>query len=325
MAALGEHHDGPIGCFGDGEHRAAPITVATFASAYRNMARLGDHFGLIVIDEVHHFGGGFHDDALEMSIAPLRLGLTATPPPPGPRRDRIATLVGPTVCELAIGDLAGDHLAPFDRLVMRMHLDPDERREYESLTAVYRRAARIFSGNHLDATWKDFLRDAARTDDGRLGIAAWRRAGRLLAFPRCKQRALALLLARHRAQKTLVFVADNETAYAVAREHFIMPLTCDIGRTERQDVLERFRAGTLRALVSAQVLNEGLDVPDAEVGIVVAGRMGQREHVQRVGRLLRPAPGKRALIYELVIDRTSEVAQAARRAEGLASRRRSAA
>jgi superfamily II DNA or RNA helicase len=47
--------------------------------------------------------------------------------------------------------------------------------------------------------------------------------------------------------------------------------------------------------------------------------------VQRVGRLLRPAPGKRALIYELVIDRTSEVAQAARRAEGLASRRRSAA
>ena len=101
-------------------------------------------------------------------------------------------------------------------------------------------------------------------------------------------RRLALLLGHHRAQRTLVFVADNQTAYTVAREHLVMPLTCDIGRTERQEVLDRFRAGSLRALVSAQVLNEGIDVPDAEVGIVVAGRMGEREHVQRVGRLLRP-------------------------------------
>ena len=51
-----------------------------------------------------------------------------------------------------------------------------------------------------------------------------------------------------------------------------MPFTCDIGRAERMDVLDRFRAGGLRALVSAQVLNEGLDVPDAEVGIVMGGR-----------------------------------------------------
>jgi superfamily II DNA or RNA helicase len=169
------------------------------------------------------------------------------------------------------------------------------------------------------------LREAARTDEGRLGISAWRRASRLLAYPRCKQRALELLLARHHRHKTLIFVADNETAYAVARQHFIMPLTCDIGRSERLSVLERFRSGALRALVSAQVLNEGLDVPDAEVGIIVAGRRGQREHVQRVGRLLRPAEGKRALVYELVVDRSSELGQAARRGEGLASGRRSAA
>jgi superfamily II DNA or RNA helicase len=324
-AVLGEHGCAPVGCLGDGERQVGSITVATFASAFRNMARLGDHFGLLVVDEVHHFGGGLFDDALEMSIAPVRLGLTATLPPPGPRRERLAVLVGPTVFELGIGDLAGDHLAPFHRLVMRMRLDPDERREYEALTAIYRRAARAFSGNHLDATWSDFLREAARTDQGRIGIAAWRRASRLLAYPRCKQRALALLLGRHRGQKTLVFVANNETAYAVAREHLIMPLTCDIGRTERLDVLERFRAGTLRALVSAQVLNEGLDVPDAEVGIIVAGRMGEREHVQRVGRLLRPAQGKRALVYELVIERSSEVLQAQRRAEGLVTRRRFAA
>ena len=63
-----------------------------------------------------------------------------------------------------------------------------------------------------------------------------------------------------------------------------MPLTCDIGRPERDDVLERFRRGDLRALVSARVLNEGLDVPDADVAIVVGGALGEREHVQRIGR-----------------------------------------
>ena len=78
-------------------------------------------------------------------------------------------------------------------------------------------------------------------------------------------------------------------------------------------------------MVSAQVLNEGIDVPAAEVAIVVAGRMGAREHVQRVGRLLRPGVGKRAVVYELVIAQSSEVWQAQRRAERLVVRSRSAA
>ena len=156
-------------------------------------------------------------------------------------------------------------------------------------------------------------------------MAAWRRARRLLAYPRCKRQALAALLARHRGQRLLVFVPDNETAYAIAREHLIMPFTCDIGRAERMDVLDRFRAGGLRALVSAQVLNEGLDVPDAEVGIVVGGRFGEREHLQRVGRVLRPHDGKRAVVYELVVADTSDVAQARRRGQRLAARGRAAA
>jgi superfamily II DNA or RNA helicase len=77
--------------------------------------------------------------------------------------------------------------------------------------------------------------------------------------------------------------------------------------------------------VSAQVLNEGLDVPDAEVGIVVAGRFGEREHVQRVGRLLRPGQGKRAIVYELVIGHSSEAREAERRGRRLAAGSRSAA
>ena len=228
------------------------------------------------------------------------------------------------VFERSVHQLAG-YLAPLERITWRLALEPDERREYDALRDVYRRAWNAFLGNHLGASWEEFLRHASQTDDGRRGIAAWRRARRLLAFPRRKREALALLLARHRDQKALVFVADNATAYAVARDHLIMPLTCDIGRRERVDVLARFGTGALRALVSAQVLNEGLDVPDAEIGIVVAGRLGEREHAQRVGRLLRPGDGKRAVVYELVVGSSSETRAAERRWERLAAPGRSAA
>src|SRR5205085_1488453 len=126
------------------------------------------------------------------------------------------------------------------------------------------------------------------------------RSRRLVAFPRAKRAALARLLGAHRDARTLVFVGDNQTAYAVAREHLLMPLTCDIDRKERERALALFREGKLRALVSSQVLNEGLDVPEADVAIIVAGTRGTREHVQRFGRVLRPREGKKAIVYELV-------------------------
>ena len=325
LTALAAIWDGPIGRFGDGERELGPLTVSTYAAAYRHMARIGDRFGLLIVDEAHHFGSGAQDEILEMSIAPLRLGLTATPREPGPEAARLTALLGPVVFERSISELTGPYLAPLERIAWHLPLDPEERREYDALRAVYREAWNAFLGNHLDASWEDFLHHAAHTDEGRRGVAAWRRARRLLAFPRRKREALALLLARHRRDRTLVFVADNETAYAIAREHLIMPLTCDIGRRERQDALARFRSGELRALVSAQVLNEGLDVPDAGVGIVVAGRLGEREHVQRVGRLLRPAEGKRAIVYELIVGHSTEARDAERRARRLAAANRPAA
>src|SRR2546425_1062796 len=51
------------------------------------------------------------------------------------------------------------------------------------------------------------------------------------------------------------------------------------------------------------------------------GLLGEREHVQRVGRLLRPSEGKRAVVYERVTRNTIEVGQARRRRQGLVTRR----
>jgi superfamily II DNA or RNA helicase len=317
IAAVYTH---PVGCHGDGRHDVRPVTVATYESAYRHMDRLGARFGLLIVDEVHHFGCGFRDEALEMTLANARLGLTATPPRDAAHTTRLAELVGPTVYELAIGDLTGRFLASFDTVVLHLDLTACERTRYAALSQTFASTLAALLRTVPHAVWADVLRAAAQTADGRRALAAWHEARRLLALTDAKRRALQALLHRHRDARVLVFTADNTSAYAIAREHLIMPLTCDIGRPERDAVLDAFRRGRLRALVSSRVLNEGLDVPDADIGVVVGGALGEREHVQRVGRLLRPNPGKRALVYELVTRHTIEVSQAWRRRQGLVGR-----
>jgi superfamily II DNA or RNA helicase len=306
------------GQLGDGEHRIGTVTVATFESAWRHMHRLGNQFGLLVVDEAHHFGTGLRDEALDMCTAPWRLGLTATKPA-GRAATRLDELVGRVVYELRIDELAGEFLAPFETVVLHLDLTEAERDEYESLMATFGDAMRRFKRFAPNATWDEFAKAAGQTDEGRRAIAAWHHARKLTAFPSAKRAMVGTLLDRHRNSRTIVFTADNSTTYAISRAHLIMPLTCDIKRKERERVLSLFREGKLTALVSAQVLNEGLDVPEAEVGIIVAGSRGEREHVQRVGRVLRPRPGKHALVYELVVRGSTEVGQARKRRNALAA------
>jgi superfamily II DNA or RNA helicase len=316
VRALEEAYSGEVGVLADGARRVRPITVATFESAYRHMHRLGGTFSMLVIDEVHHFGGGQRDELLEMCAASMRLGLTATPPGPEALA-RLEELVGPVAYELRPDDLAGTFLAHYDLIPIRLQLDPVERAAYEQEMRAFRRSARAFLRLSPRGQWRDLVQHLRQDASGRRALAGFRKAREIVAFPEAKRHAVSELLARHRGARILVFTPDNRTAYEVARAHLLMPITCDIGRKERELALSRFRNGELKALVSSRVLNEGLDVPDADVGIVVGGRLGPREHVQRVGRLLRPGPNKRARIYELVIEGTSEMLHARRRRAAL--------
>ena len=72
--------------------------------------------------------------------------------------------------------------------------------------------------------------------------------------------------------------------------------------------------------MTSKVLNEGVDVPEANVAIVVSGSGSVREHVQRLGRVLRKKGDKRAVLYELVTEATSEQYTSQRRREHVAYR-----
>ena len=84
---------------------------------------------------------------------------------------------------------------------------------------------------------------------------------------------------------------------------------------ERKEMLDFFRNGKYPVLISSKVLNEGVDVPEASVGIIVSGSGSIREHVQRLGRILRAGEGKQALLYELISAGTSEESVSQRRRE----------
>ena len=310
---LRKFYEGPIGCLGDGEHHIEAITVATFASARRHMSWLGNRFACVVVDEVHHLGQMLPLECLEMAIAPMRLGLTATLGDTNTLNSSFKTLLGPVIYELSINDLAGQFLAPYERIVLILDLTLTEQEIYTNLAAPFRTWLRQFYVQHPYANWATCIAELQKTTTGRHIFAQWQQSRRLLNFTKAKQKAVGDLLHKHALDKILIFTAENTSAYAIAKHFLVMPLTCEIKRQERARVLELFRTGELRALVSARVLNEGIDIPDADVAIVVGSSQGDREYVQRIGRLLRPHPHKRACVYELVTRATSEVTQAKRR------------
>ncbi len=316
-----EVYDGPLGQIGDGVRLVEQVTLATFESAWRYLDEIGHRFSLLVVDEVHHFGSGARAEALEMCTASARLGLTATPPGASELEAsaRLGELVGPVVCQHSVAELAGTVLAPFDQLSLFVDLEPHERAAYGRARACFLEAFeryRLAGGQD----WRGFAIEAAGSHEGRRAIAAFHEARRIVSLAAQKLELAERLYARAREDggPVLLFTADNRAAYALSRRLLVPAITCEIGRSERAAILERLRDGRLRAVISARVLNEGIDLPEASVGIVVGGSLGAREHVQRVGRLLRPRPGKRALVHEIVVRASFELGYAARRRRALA-------
>jgi superfamily II DNA or RNA helicase len=313
---LTAHFQMPIGLLGGGEHDVQPITVTTYDSAYLHMERYGNRFGLVVFDECHHLPGESYAEAARMCIAPFRLGLTATLERADGREVELEGLLGKVVYSQNIVDLAGAYLAPYDTERVVVELDETERGAYEEARSTYVDFVRqqgISMGSPRG--FSDFIQRASRSEPGRRALRAYRQQRALAFAPGAKIRLLGELLFRHRRDQAIVFTEDNRTAYRISREFLIPIITHQTKLKERSEILSSFEAGRYHALVTSKVLNEGVDVPSANVAIVVSGSGSVMEHVQRLGRILRQKNDKRARLYELVSGKTSETNTSERRRE----------
>jgi len=312
---------GEIGVIGGGEHRRETLTVTTYESAWMHMEHMGARFGTVVFDECHHLPTASHTLAAMQSLAPFRLGLTATPERPDGREADLQELIGATVYRRDIVELSGRWLAEYDVERIVVELTDAERDAYVEARSIYRDFLRR-NGIRVGARggWSDFIMRAARSDWGRQAMDAWRRSKSLSLAAEAKFERLDDLLAAHSGDRMLIFTQTNATAYEIARRFLVPVITHHTKVTERSAILKGLREGTYTAVVTSKVLNEGVDVPEANVAVVVSGSGSVREHVQRLGRVLRPREGKRAILYELVAEDTAELFTSTRRRDHIAYR-----
>jgi superfamily II DNA or RNA helicase len=299
--------DVPVGLLGGGYHEIEPLTVTTYDSAHIHLERWGHRFGLLVFDEVHHLPGPTYMASAIGSLAPFRLGLTATPERTDGGEALLGSLVGPIVYRREIKELAGDFLADYRTERLYVELTEEEAAAYQQARDHYRQfcADRGISMGGANG-WGRFIQETSRSREGRAAFLAYREQRRLALAAPAKLQLLERLLDRHRQDRILIFTYDNATVYEIARRYLVPAITHQTKTKERKAILEGFQSGELNVIVTSRVLNEGVDVPAASVGIVLSGTSTVTEHVQRLGRLLRKHRDKQALLIEVVTRGTVE-------------------
>ena len=296
-----------VGLLGGGYYDIQPLTVTTYDSAYLNMDRLGNRFGFIVFDECHHLPGPTYGLAATCAIAPFRLGLTATPERADNAHTHLDQLIGPIVYRREITQLRGQYLADYRVMTLYVHLSDEDRSRYEQAREIYRGFVRDAGIDMRQPNgWSQFIYVAHRSRRGPRGVPRLSRAAPARPGgagqaqpPRPPARA-----AQRRPRADL---HPRQRDGLHHRPPIPGPVITHQTKTkERREVLLRFNAGTYPIVATSRVLNEGVNVPEANVAIVLSGSGSVREHVQRLGRVLRKAGDKEAVLYEVITRDTVE-------------------
>ncbi len=306
-AVLLKFLDAEIGLWGGGYNETQPITVSTYDSALLHVNSRGNQFGLIIFDECHRLPGDQYQFLALSSLAPFRLGLTATPERADGKESRLYFLSGSLCYRANIHDLTGKTLAPYEVFTIEVDMNMEEREAYEEANAEY---LNFLQTEQISLSgprgWQNFLYRASRTPEGRSAFKAWMRQKKLSQASAAKDEKVWEFLQQHRGDRIIIFTQDNEMAYRIGKQFHLPVITHQTRLKEREAFLSAFRNGQYAILVTSKVLNEGVDVPEANVAIIVSGSGSVREHVQRLGRILRARPGKKAILYELISTETRE-------------------
>jgi superfamily II DNA or RNA helicase len=294
------------------------ILLAVLASARKELPSLARNAALhdkllLVVDESHRAGAPEMSQVLKTPRA-YTLGLSATPErgeglDAEEESDMLKREIGGIVFEMTYADaISQGILPPFEVHHFGLPLNPNEARRYAALTRSINDTRRELSA----------ASPAARKAQGSQGLLRWARrvASRTGALAPIaaryvndtSRRKQLLYGAKSRAEAALSLVrsalAEDVNARVILFHESISEVEdlfrrmvragvpavmehSELSQELRDRSLNLFREGTGRAIVSARSLIEGFDVPEADLGIVVASSTSSRQRIQSIGRVLR--------------------------------------
>lgn len=305
-----------VGIVGGGKDIVEALTVTTYDSASLRARELGNKFNLLIFDEVHHLPAPTFKKIGEEYIALYRLGLSATVKREDGFHLLLPELVGEKVYEMRVEDLAGTHLANYTIETIHVPLKRVEREEYEKHYNVYQRFIRERGIKMKSA--RDFQRLIMRSSfdpEARRALLSRNRAMEIALNSEAKISYLKNLILENSEEKTIIFTQYNSMVYRISREMLIPAITHQTPREEREDILRKFSSGEYRRIITSKVLEEGVDVPDASLAVILSGTGSNRSFIQRLGRVLRKKE-KKAKLIELVSVGTVETRLSKRRKQG---------
>lgn len=308
----------------ESDFNSSDVIIATVQTASRRQPKPRSH-GLLVADEVHRLGAQNFSKALNESY-PRRLGLSATYE--RQNDDGVSRFLEPYFGSViyAYGykqALADQVVAPFHLGMVGTDFTPYEREKYQVAEDQCRKArtylvqqcdypeewALFFA--YVQANLKRGYKDKEFFQCAKY-IEGFSTKRTLLAEASAKEKFLGEISpAFNEDSKALVFTETKESAYRVAhilsKSSVARPLTGDSPGEERERVLRDFGAGKIHVVCAPRILDEGIDVPEAEWAIIVAASRSKRQMIQRMGRVIRlKADGRPAKILLTYINDSSE-------------------
>lgn len=280
---------------------------------------------LLIVDEVHHGAGLAFRKALSVPVR-WKMGLSATVEG-AERRQPLDRALGPTVYTFTLKDARDRAVIPSFALTLHTtYLDVRENEEFREISEQIVQGLAVINSRHREIVRRlsngrfdrfeslaDFvgLMRQLRYRTAEVPEAWYRLVGlvyrrRMIVHRSAPKTSRAIALARRlgAAKKCIVFSMDIATCDAIYtalkdtvdayRVHSGMP------RNEVQRSLDRFRSAQTGVLIAPKMLDEGIDVPDAEIGINVASSKTRLQLVQRMGRILRKRPGKEPIFHHFV-------------------------
>ena len=251
-------------------------------------------YTMLIVDEVHNVGAPTYRRILDDAIS-MRLGLSATPERSHDEEGSAAIMeyfdreVYVYSMEQALED---DRLTPYDYHVYAAELTEDEYERYLKLT-------RAILANRSDGTQSTtFFTNNKLDSDGRSVEQLLFKRARILKKADAKTGTLSTILEEHPMDRGLVYCADREQlrdVQTVLNNAGVIHLKYvgDTSPEKRQAALQSLERGDVPVIAAIDCLDEGVDVPVVDTAVILASSTNERQFIQRRGRVLRTAPGKR--------------------------------